>query len=199
MNEMTVQEKMSRVTRAAEGLARWRWTTAELIRLTDLGVFRAEDKFELIGGEIVPMSPAGRKHEVIREDLENALRALVSNAINVIGEPQFNLSDDTYTEPDILVRQSAIRTPDVRGDTVLLVIEVAASSKGYDTGTKAALYARYGVREYWVIDAATLETTVHRDPNANGYASIAVSAATDLLTPTLAPELAVRLSELDVE
>lgn len=199
MNEMTAQRKVCRETRAAEGLARWRWTTTELIRLTELGVFRAEDKFELIGGEIVPMSPAGRKHEVVREDLENALRARCPATVGVVGEPQLNLTDDTYTEPDILVRPIAIRTPDVRGDTVLLVVEIAASSKGYDLATKAALYAQYGVREYWVVDAATLETTMHRDPSAIGYASIVLVPASNVLTPLLAPELAVRLSELDVD
>ena len=199
MNEMTAQRKVSRETRAAEGLARWRWTTAELVGLTELGVFRAEDKFELIGGEIVPMSPAGKKHEVVREDLENILRARCSDAVRVVGEPQLNFSDDTYTEPDILVRPSGTRTPDVRGDTVVLVIEIAASSKSYDLATKASLYAEYGVREYWVVDAATLETAMHREPSATGYASIVLVPATDVLTPLLAPELAVRLCELDVD
>ena len=111
---------------------------------------------------------SGRKHEVVREDLENALRARCPATVGVVGEPQLNLTDDTYTEPDLLVRPIAIRTPDVRGDTVLLVVEIAASSKGYDLATKAALYAQFGVRVYWVVVAATLETTMHRDPSAIG-------------------------------
>lgn len=61
MNEMAPPVCGSRVTQAAEGLPRWRWTTSELERLTALGAFRDEDRFELIGGEIVPMSPVGRR------------------------------------------------------------------------------------------------------------------------------------------
>ena len=180
-------------------MPRWRWTTAELIRLTDLGVFRAEDKLELIGGEIVPMSPAGRRHEVVRADLERYLRKRETSAAFVVAEPQLNLTDDTYTEPDILVRLATVRTPDVRGPTALLVIEIAASSLDYDLGTKARIYAQHGVREYWVVEAATLATTVHRDPGPGGYETTVEFAASDLLTPHLAPTLAVRLADLDLD
>ncbi len=44
------------------------------------------------------------------------------------------------------------------------MIEVAASSLAYDRGRKAALYARHGVREYWVIDARERGAWVHRGP-----------------------------------
>ena len=184
-------------TRAAEGLQRWRWTTAELIRLTDLGAFRAEDKFELIGGEIVPMSPTGRWHEVLVEDLERALRDLETASERVVKEPQFNLDDDTYTEPDILVRPAHILTPDVRGDTALLVVEVADSSLDFDLTTKAAQYCSFGVREYWVVNVKTRETTVHRSPEPAGYADVVKLRKRTTLRPSLAPHLAVRLADLD--
>lgn len=199
MNEISIRRPALRTTQAAEGLPRWRWTTAEFIRLSDLGAFTAEDTFELIGGEIVPMSPAGRRHEVLREELEEILRSRLSDGIRVVAEPQLNLDEATYTKPDILVRPAGVRSPDVRGATALLVIEITDSSLTYDLQTKAPLYAAHGVREYWVIDAHTLETTVHREPSATGYASTARVPPTDRLVPSLAPALAVSLAELDLE
>jgi len=41
---------MNRTTRAAEGLPRWRWTTAELEKLVEHGLFPDDVKVELIGG-----------------------------------------------------------------------------------------------------------------------------------------------------
>ena len=199
MNEITPQRQVARTTQAAEGLPRWRWTTAELLRLAELGAFEREHQFELIGGEIVPMSPTGRQHEVLREELENWLRAHPHPDHRVVAEPQLNLTDDTYTNPDILVRPVAIRTPDVRGETALLVIEIAHTSLAYDVGTKAALYARHGVREYWVIDARSRLTTVHRQPSAAGYGEVREITDGETLVPLLAPELAVCLSNLDLE
>jgi hypothetical protein len=54
---------------------------------------------------------------------------------------------------------------------VLLVIEVADTSLAYDLGTKVPLYARHGIPEVWVIDAATRQTRVFRQPVGRGEAS----------------------------
>ena len=56
-------------TRAADGLPRWRWTVAEIEKMAEDGYFRDDERFELVGGEIVPMSPKGRRHETIRIEL----------------------------------------------------------------------------------------------------------------------------------
>ena len=57
----------------------------------------------------------------------------------------------------------------------------------------------FGVREYWVINTRSLETTVHRLPGPQGYTQIDTVSAADLLTPTLVPALTVRIGELPLE
>ena len=111
------------------------------------GYFREEEQFELVGGEIVPMSPKGRRHEIIRGELAFRFTRLAPDDVFVIAEPQFNLADDTYLNPDILVHPASLKTPDVRGADALLVIEVADTSLRYDLNTKAPIYATHGVRE----------------------------------------------------
>ena len=37
-------------------------------------------------------------------------------------------------------------------DDVLLAVEISDSSLAYARSTKFALYARYGIAEYWVVD-----------------------------------------------
>ena len=197
MNEHSRPHRRS-PTQAAEGVPRWRWTTAELLRLVALGVFSPDDKFELIGGEIVPMSPKGRRHEVIADELGRYWLSRIAKDIWVSTERQFNLDEATYTDPDLLVRPAAIKSYDLRGETALLVVEVADSSLSYDQSTKAGVYARFGVREYWVIDAQTHSTRVHLEPGAIGYAVVRDVAASETLTPHLAPSLAFRLAELDL-
>ena len=114
-------------------------------------------------------------------------------------EPQFNLSPDTFVKPDILVHPHAIKTYDLQGADALLVVEVAETSVSYDLKTKLALYASYGVREYWVINAITRVTTVHRQPAGNAYA-VAEEVPPEVgLVPSLAPELAMSLAELDLD
>jgi Uma2 family endonuclease len=200
MNEHFTFPSQRRTTQSAEGLPRWRWTVAEVERIAAHGFFTEFDQFELLGGEIVPMmSPAGRRHETIRIELAHHMALLAGKKILVAQEPQFNLSPDTFVKPDILVHPHAIKTYDLQGTEALLVIEVAETSLSYDLKVKLPLYASHGVREYWVINAITRMTTIHRLPAGNVYAHTDELPPTAHLTPLLASELAVSLNELDLD
>ena len=155
MNELFSPAQQRPTTQTADGLPRWRWTVAEIERMTAAGYFDEYDRFELLGGEIVPMSPKGRRHEIVRLKLGYRFTRLASEDVFVAAEPQFNLGPDIFLVPDLLVHPNAIVTPDVRGSDALLVVEVAETSLAYDLKTKATLYAEHGVPEYWVIDAST--------------------------------------------
>ncbi len=103
MDTLSTDTPAGRTTQAAEGLPRWRWTAAEVVRLTELGVFADTDRFELIGGEIVPMSPAGPLHLKLAERLTDAWTDRAVADIRIRNEQQFELAASTYTLPDILV------------------------------------------------------------------------------------------------
>jgi Uma2 family endonuclease len=61
------------------------------------------------------------------------------------------------------------------------------------------IYASHGVRKYWVINAATPITTVHAQPSGAAYAIVREVAPSGLMSPMLAPALAVSLAVLDLE
>jgi Uma2 family endonuclease len=187
-------------TQAAEGLPRWRWTTSEIERMAADGYFHEDDRFELVGGDIVPMSPKSeRRHEIIREVLAFRFCRATPESIFVASVPQFNLAEDTFLLPDVLIHPAAVKTFDLLGKDALLVVEVAESSLAYDLGTKVQLYASHGVREYWVISAATLVTAVHTGPSAMGYDEIKEVGPNALLSPNLVPALAISLATIDVD
>ena len=56
-------------TLTAEGLPRRRWSVADIERMQDAGIVDRHERFELIGGEIVPMSPKGSWHENVKRAL----------------------------------------------------------------------------------------------------------------------------------
>jgi Uma2 family endonuclease len=192
--------QMSRpTTRAADGLPRWSWTVAEIERMAAGGYFRDEDRFELVGGEIVPMSPKGRRHEILRTALAFRFSRAAQEGVFVASETQFNLAGDTYAVPDVLVHPSDIKTPDVRGSDVLLVVEIADTTLAYDLRTKTRLYASHGVREYWVMNAASHVTTVHTQPSGTEYAVVQEVAGGAKMSPGLVPALAISLATLDLD
>jgi len=188
-----------RVTTAAEGLPRRRFTVAEVEAMVAAGVMDEDERVELIGGELVPMSPKGNHHEVVKAALLQRWYRASPEEFGLVPETTFRLSEDTYLEPDVVIYP---RTSGIRGlsqHNVLLVVEIADSSLNYDMGRKAALYASFGVRELWVIDAARLTARVFRKPSAEGYRETRDFGASDRLTPLFAPEaFALTLDELEL-
>jgi Uma2 family endonuclease len=185
-------------TQAAEGIARLRWTMEEFERLGELGFFGAQDRIELIDGELVPMSPKGSRHEVVRGAVLNRLRRNLPNEVDLHVEPGWRAAG-SYCEPDFLVGPAGCNPTSVPPREVVLLIEVADSSLKMDTTTKAGLYARIGVRDYWVVNARTLATNVYRGPTAKGYASKANFRATKPLTSLVMPSLTLRMADLTVD
>jgi Uma2 family endonuclease len=189
-----------RVTSAAEGLPRRRFTVAEVEAMVAAGVMEEDERVELIGGELVPMSPKGNHHQVVKSALVDLWIRSRPDDCRLTQETTFRLSEDTYLEPDVVIYP---RTSGLRGLTsanVLLVVEIADSSLRYDIGRKAALYASFGIRELWVIDAVRLTTRVFREPAADGYRDARDFGPADRLTPVIAPDaFALRLDELELE
>jgi Uma2 family endonuclease len=186
-------------TQVADGLPRRAWTVDEVERMVEYGVLREPEPFELIGGELVAMAPKDRRHEVLRTELILYWADRRARDLKIASETPLRLGQHDAPEPDLIVFPANLLAPDVRADTVLLVVEVSDSSLPVDLGTKAPRYATSGVREYWVINARSLVTTVHREPRPNGdYAHRQEHGATEMLVPTLAPSLTVRLADLDL-
>jgi Uma2 family endonuclease len=82
--------------------------------------------------------------------------------------------DHVYTVPEPDIALSAEWKPDYehrhpRGDECILVAEVSDTTVRFDLSRKATLYAKAGVREYWVVDLTRRVLVVHRQPRGSGY------------------------------
>jgi Uma2 family endonuclease len=188
----------ARVTTAAEGLPRRRFTVAEVEAMVAAGVMEEDERVELIGGELVPMSPKGNQHEVVKTALAKRWYRLPRGDVDLAVATTFRLSEYTYLEPDVVIFPHASGIPGLAADNVPLVVEIGDSSLLYDMGRKASLYAGFGVRELWVIDAVWLTARVHRDPAPDGYRETLDFGPSDRLAPRFAPEtFALRLDEAE--
>ncbi|NJL72755.1 MAG: Uma2 family endonuclease, partial [Candidatus Competibacteraceae bacterium] len=199
MNQIT--RIVPETTQAAEGLPRRRWTLAEIEQLSEMGVFggndeRPRERFELIGGEIVPMAAKGAWHESLKKDLNRYWVRRLPDDIDMAPETTVRTPPDGFLEPDFIFWPGAIPLTALNFQVSLLVVEIADSSLLFDTKRKAPLYAGFGVREYWVIDARRRRTTIHRDLADGAYRTVTTHAPTDILVPALVPALAVRLADL---
>ena len=176
--------------------AKRRFTADEFERMGMSDIFGPDERVELIAGEIYRMSPAGRFHEVLRTELAYHWARRAPANVMVAAAMQLRLSDDHQPVLDIGVWPALLLAPDARGPDMLLAVEIADTSLKMDTTLKAAAYAECGVREYWVINARTRETLIHREPGPQGYAVRLALAAGEVATPLLVPELSTSMASL---
>lgn len=186
------------ISRRARDLPRRHWSLAEIEAMVEAGVLLEDDRFELIAGEIIPMPAKGNQHELLKGALTRFWAKRLREEYVFITETTFRLNADTFLEPDFVFYRTADGLVNLKPETVLLAVEIADSSLGYDLGRKALLYAKFAIRELWVIDAVKLETHILRRPGRDGYEDRTVVAPDRTLTPDFAPELAVRLAELQL-
>jgi Uma2 family endonuclease len=184
-------------SKITEGLPRRKFTVAEIEALVASGAILEDERFELIEGEVVEMSPKGAWHENLKRQLNEHLVDRRGARYRVIPETTFRLSPRTFIEPDFLVYPANVALAEISGANVLLAIEVADTSLAYDLKRKPLLYAHFGIRELWVIDAVKRVTTIHREPQDDAYRAITMHGPEETLTPYLAPELAVSLAAID--
>ena len=180
-----------------KGLIPAQLSVDDVYALTEAGVLREGERFELIDGEVVPMAAAKANwHSIMEARLIRALRSIPDHA-DLYPAPSITLAPDILLEPDLAVLPRGSMIRDVRGPDMLLVIEIADSSLSYDLRVKAPLYAEHGVREYWVVDAVRQTVRVHRDPRSGVYRDVEEYDADVAIMPLLLDGVVIRLDELD--
>ena len=185
-------------TQAAEGLMRRRWTVAEIEAMVGAGVILEDERFELIGGEVVPMSPKGNRHELLKSALNLFWGRRLPEHLLFVPETTFRLNEDTFLEPDFVFYRKSDGLVNLKPETALLAVEISDSSLGYDLGRKARLYASFGIRELWVIDAVKLVAHIHALPGREGYEEKRIVGPEQISAPGFAPELKVALGTLEL-
>ncbi len=183
-------------TRAAEGYDRRAFTVADVRAMVKVGIMDEDEPVELWEGEFVPMNSKYNRHEIWKQKLTRILARALPDDMGFGVEPSLYLSDITFVEPDLLIYRGGLLPEDVRGPDCLLVIEVADSSINRDLKAKARLYAKYGVRHYWVLDAERRRAHLMTEPEAEAYGRVEVVEADGDVTLPFDPALTIRLADL---
>jgi Uma2 family endonuclease len=141
--------------------------------MAKLGLLSAEERVELIEGEIVNMSPIGSRHAGCVNALTRLFAPLMlrrAAVISIQGPLRLNPRTEVYPDVQLLrPREDDYRHQLPGPEDVLLVIEVSDTTLDYDREVKLPLYAQAGVPEVWIVDLMGERILVHREPSAAEY------------------------------
>ena len=183
----------------AVDVSRRRFTADEYQQMLRAGILRERDPFELIDGEVVGKMTIGPRHSAVVDRLTQHF--VLSAGAQAIVRAQGAVRLDTFNEPEPDVtllrrRPDFYATAHPGPSDLLLVVEVAQSSIAYDRVTKAALYARLGVVEYWLVDLNTDAITCYLEPVDGIYRRVAVVPPNEPFAPKLLPECVVTTRDI---
>ena len=159
------------------------------------------DRRELIEGDFYVVPAPSFRHQIISRNLGTLLWEFVrgEGLGQVVWAPtDVVLSLESVVQPDILFisneRRGIITEDNVSGAPDLVVEILSPSTAERDRELKRTLYARYGVREYWIVDPedSSVEVMVLEEAglvSARRYTSGQVE-------PPLLPGLAIPLGEI---
>jgi len=179
--------------------ARRLFTRDEYHRMGEAGILKPTDRVELIRGEIVEMSPIGKRHRAFVDNLTELLIVRLAGRAIVSVQQPIALADDSEPQPDLTVlRRRPVPYKELEAYTpdALLLIEVAETSLRYDRSTKLRLYAEAGIPEYWVVDCAAEAVEVHRTPAADGYRDVTRVAGDGSVAPHAFPDVVLTVQEI---
>lgn len=175
------------------------WTREDCRKFEADGVLPA--RWELVQGEIISKMGTNVPHSMFAHVVSTWLntvfgRACVLPTCSIDVAPEDNPT--SAPEADIVVVNrpaSEFHQQPTPGDIVLLV-EVSDTTLAFDLGSKAQLYARAGIQEYWVVDINSKKIDQHREPSPEGYRSLRTVTGASVLSPLAKPEATLTAEEL---
>ena len=180
------------------------WTRSEYMAMAEAGILAPDERTELIGGEIIQISPQKGPHASGVVLVDEALRGIFSGNFHIRPQLPLSVEEISDPEPDVAIVSGKPRDyVEFHPTTALLVVEVSDSTLAYDRGQKASLYAKAGIADYWILNLPEQRLEVYRrpapmsnQPFGYGYTSSTIYFSTDAVAPLAMPESAVRVADL---
>ncbi len=179
-----------------------RWTRQEYERMAELGLFRPEERVQLLDGEIVITTPQNSPHAAAIGNTERVLARVFGDAYWIHIQMPIVLDPDSEPEPDLAVVSG---TPadyvQEHPRAAALVVEVADSTIALDRERKALLYARVGIPEYWIVNLPDRCLEMYREPVASAqpaphYRVRLQLGPSDSIATLAKPDFSLRVEDL---
>lgn len=180
-------------------LLRRKFTVKEYRQMADVGILTEDDRVELIRGEIVEMTPIGRRHAAAVNRLVRLFTQLFGDSITLSPQNPVELNDNSEPQPDIALlqpRPDFYESGHPQPENIILLVEVADTTAESDRNIKITLYAENGITEVWLVNINAECVEVYREPSATSYQNVQVLQRGQSLSIQAFPNVAIAVNEI---
>lgn len=155
-------------------LAKRLLTVSDYHKMAEVGILDEDDRVELINGEIIEMSPIGKLHVNRVNRITSIFKKLPDEKAILSVQNPISIGPYSEPEPDISLLEfqaDFYESQLPQAEDVILVIEVADTSLGYDREIKKPLFAAAGIPELWIVNIEDEQVEVYKNPSNGNYTS----------------------------
>jgi hypothetical protein len=168
---MATQTQNQARPRSRSGVMSYRLTVRQFLKMIDAGIFRDDDRVELLGGLLVVKMTTNDPHDLAVDRLGATLTLGLPVDWIARQEKSVVLGRFWRPQPDIAVARGprerygsgAPRAADLGA-----LIEVADSSYSKDRGPKWRKYAASKIATYWIVNLPRRQIEVYTIPSGRG-------------------------------
>lgn len=77
-----------------------------------------------------------------------------------------------------------------------ILIEVSDATLDFDRKKKRSMYARAGIREYWIINLQDNQVKIHPAPANGMYKQTRIAKPDESITPTMLPGVTLAVDDI---
>ena len=180
-------------------LVRHQFAVKQFHQMAESGILSENDRLELIRGEMIDMSPIGRRHAGCVNRLVNLLIQLLGKQIVLAPQNPVELDETSEPQPDIALlkpRPDFYRNSHPQPEDIFLLIEVADTTVKYDREVKIPLYAEVNIPEVWLLDVNQEVVEVYRNPLQGVYQDVQKLVKNQILSTLAFPDVHINVSEV---
>lgn len=186
------------VSLESNGSPRRPFTADEVLRMVETGILAEDEPVELIGGELIIVSPQGPAHSSLTALLRQHLEQAHANSHHVRDHSPVQGGAHSLPEADLALTRGAATDylEALPGPTdVDLVVEISLTNQRL-ARKKAAIYAAAGYPTYWLLDVPRRRLELRSGPTPDGAYQRTELLAEDahVALPTL--DRSLRVAEL---
>ena len=178
---------------------RRRFSAEDYALMAKAGVLKADERTELIQGEVLTMSPIGVRRAFVVDRLTKFLSEALAGRAHLRVQGPIRLGKHSEPVPDLAILKPsaddyASRHPGPLD--VLFLIEVMDATAVFDRGDKRRLYARPGIPELWLVDVNEEWIEVHLRPRKREYLEMRTFERGETLASVAFPDVRLEVDRI---
>ncbi|WP_457623670.1 Uma2 family endonuclease [Persephonella sp.] len=161
---------------------RYKFKVKDIEKMYQAGVFREDEKIELLNGEVYRLSPIVLRHSIVVDNINKILNRIIlqdeelNNTYTVRVQNPVYIDAGNLPEPDIsIVKNDYIKDKQhPKPKYIELIIEVSDTTLEKDRDLKLPIYAKKKIKQVWIVDLSSNQIEVYTNPYKNEYLNMKI-------------------------